>query len=301
MKENTIVHNWTILFAIGLSMCSLGVSYAAAVDAGDVVNKISKTPDFIFTKEYEDDLKIYLLEGTIDENNMLLPVCKDTVQPLEAYSEHNYKTLNISGAEAFNLSDFTGGKVSFAVNYRMTGNKNREEASEAGTGVCDLGNIPFFFSGEEPYWRLGNHNGAWGIGTPDIGIPRKIYELLPDYIADLHGFNTITSYKNGMVRGTVTIGKLLSHTAETAEINLSSLELPDKINRGIIANGEKSSALEIMADYYFSAPLALNPKTDEDIPAVSDKAVFSDLFTDRLRIQGKITLKIRVKVIHDID
>ncbi|MGB8454829.1 MAG: hypothetical protein WCD89_21185 [Anaerocolumna sp.] len=299
MKRNNIIHNWIVLLILGFSMCSLCVCYAAVVDTGTVTNKKSEAMDFIFSKEYEDDFKVKLIADSAYGNSFDLIHSKNTSSPLEAYMDYNHMILNISGVEAFDLTDFVNGNVNLAIDYRMIEDKN-SNGTNVLVGVYDLGNIPFFLSGDDPYWRIGNNNGVWGIGIPDIGIPDEVYKLTPENLTGFCGYNTITTYKQRVLKGTITIGKFLSCQDNTIDINLSSLGLSDEINRKIIANGEKSSTLEIMANYYFSIPFEVNQETSEDI-AGSSGAISYDLLSNHPRVQGKITLKKRIKVIHDME
>ena len=71
------------------------------------------------------------------------------------------------------------------------------------------------------------------------------------------------------------------------------------MNQEIIAKNEKSSTLEILANYYFGVPVILDQKTSEAFLRPT-KALDYDLLTSLPQIQGKITLRIRVKVLHDI-
>ncbi|QHQ60064.1 hypothetical protein Ana3638_04115 [Anaerocolumna sedimenticola] len=145
MKGNNLIHNWVILFVIVLSMCSLCVSYAATVDADTDFNK-SNGINYIFSEDHSDDFKIKLLSNGKDMD-LLNNIRQDIGYPLEAYIEHNYKTLDISGVEAFNLGDFNNGLVNLAIDYRLTREKNKKPSQSAKVGIYDLGSIPFFIPG----------------------------------------------------------------------------------------------------------------------------------------------------------
>ncbi len=298
MKGRNIFHNWITLMVVGLFMCSLYVSYAAAVVTDPVRKDQSKGTAFTFMEDHED-FKLEITSDTVKSDNTDEKEKHKTSSELDAFLEYNKRTLNINGTEALNMEDFLDGSVSLGVSYGL-----RAESAAAGTediskGVCDLGNIPFFLSGDEPYWRIANKNGAWGIGIPDTGIPDEIYKLMPENINGLLGYNTIKSYKDGVIRGTVSIGSFLSEYTESPIINLSTLGLSGKINQEITANNEKFSTLEILANYYFGVPVILDQKTSEAFLRPT-KAMNYDLLTSLPQIQGKITLRIHVKVLHDI-
>jgi hypothetical protein len=317
MKGNKLIHNWVILLLTGLSLCCLGIGYAVRADADPVKENIPSTPSFIFSRENDEDFKLKLVYNQAREKAA-------SGAPLEAYMDYDNKTLRISGAEAFDLTDFIHGSVSLAIDYRMTKDRHRQNTSQVTPGVYDLGNVPLFLTREDPYWRIVNKGGAWGIGLPDIGIPESIYQLIPENISGLLGYNTITSYKKGVLKGTVSFGNYslrgnlvpkgeamsqenlnslendLQNSDKTPEINLSSLELPEKLNQEILSSGQKASILEIVANYYFSVPIGLDHKTSDDIRNPSSAAAY-DILTGQPQIQGKITLRTLVKVVHDIE
>ncbi len=297
MRDTDIIHNWIILFVIGLGMCSLCVGYAASADTGAGKGTGIKVLGYAFTKEYEDDFSIKLRSDLAKDNTA---DSTSGVNPLEAFIEYNYKTLNISGVESFGLRDFINGKVNLAIDYRMIRDKDRDGAGDAQTGTYDLGNIPFFLSGDKPYWRLVNRNGAWGIGIPELGIPEEIFKLIPENLTGLSGYNNIRIDPKGVVKGTITIGRFPSVSGAVPEINLSSLKLSDAMNREIMANREEYSILEIMANYYFSVPFGLDRETSDTLldPA---GAVNYILLAEFPQVQGKVTLKTQVKVIHEIE
>ncbi len=298
MKGRNIFHNWITLLVVGLFMCSLYVSYAAAVVTDPVRKDQSEGTAFTFMEDHED-FKLEITSDKVKTDNTDEKEKHKSGSVLDAFLEYNKRTLNINGTEALNMKDFLDGTISLGVSYGI-----RADGIAAGTeyisrGVCDLGNIPFFLSGDEPYWRIANKNGAWGIGNPDTRIPQELYKLIPENINGLLGYNTIKYCEDGIIRGTVSIGRFLTEDTKSPVINLSSLELSEKVNQQIVANNEKSSILEILVNYYFSVPVILNQKTSETFLHPT-KALDYDLLTSLPQIQGKITFRIHANVIHDI-
>lgn len=324
MKGYKLIHNWVILLITGLSLCCLGIGYAVRADADPVKEHMPPAPSFIFSKDSDQDFNLRLVYNLAGEKSASDTVSKiEKNGSLDAYMNYDSKTLGISGAEAFDLTDFINGLVSLAIDYRMTKDEPGQNTSQVTPGVYDLGNIPLFLTREAPYWRIVNKGGAWGVGLPDIGVPDAIYKLMPENISGILGYNTITSYSKGVLKGTVSIGNYSlreDHASEgqatpqenlsfgydlqtlkkTQEINLSSLGLPEKINQEILSSGQKASFLEVVANYYFSVPIGLNRKTSDEIQNPS-KAAGYDLLTGQPQIQGQITLRTLVKVLHDIE
>lgn len=301
MKGWGIFHHWAALFVPGIFACTLYAVYAAAVTAAPAEKKVPVKDTFVFSKEYEDDFNLQLItDGYTGKNE--IPVYSKTCSPLEAFMEYSDKTLSISGTEAFNMEKFLSGSARISISYRMEEDSFGAEPRKAGEEIYDLGNVPFFLTGEEPYWRIANKNGSWGTGVPDIGIPDEVYRLLPQNITGLLGYNTVTSFTDGVLKGSVTIGQFLSRSLKLKSrvINLSSLKLPKGMNEEILAGGETGSILEIMANYYFSVPLILNQEENQEIkqPSLEDSY---NLLRNCPGIQGKITLRMYVQVLNDMN
>ncbi len=239
------------IFVIGIS--SIGVNYTALASSNLIVtNETINNIDFNFESEYEDDFKVKFHNNTVNK--------QETSEELEATIDNSEKILNITGMEAVDKSDLLSGERSIQIDYRLAATDLDNGVLLVGGEVYDLGIIPFVLSKDEPYWKICNQNGSWGIGVPEIGIPKVVYELLPDSLGELHGYNTFTSYEDGVVKGTLTIKQLVPDKNTSPKINLTGLKLSDELNLEIVANELSSSTLVIMANYNFVVPFALEVK-----------------------------------------
>jgi hypothetical protein len=161
--------------------------------------------------------------------------------------------------------------------------------------IAEIGEVPLTLSADEPYWRICNENGSWGIGIRGIGIPEVIYQLLPDRVYGLKGINysgiqteenskEYGNYKNKIV--------LLQRTPveERQSIPLTGLQLPKDIISQITADRVSQSKLEIMANYTFMIK----------VPYGNTSREFINCKENPLWIKGKVTIRYGVDVIHDI-
>lgn len=304
MKARKRFHRLISLLLISF-MYSLYIGFAAPVITNSQDGEQLSCGIFSFAKENTEDFKLEIIrnraredfrnEGETDKRNI----------SLDAYLEWNKKTLSVSGTEAVDLKAFLDGSVSLSISYVLKRDSVVKEEgvtalADIAAEVCDLGNIPFFLSVDEPYWRIVGKSGAWGIGVPGIGIPDEIYKLIPSSISGLLGYNTIKSYEKGKLSGTVSIGSFLNEeTSLPSVIYLSNFGLPREINREIVSSGEKYSVLEIVANYYFSVPVLFNQKAGSDYFNTA-KALDYTFYKTLPKIQGKITFRNQIKVIHDI-
>jgi len=261
-----------LIFATVIGISSLGVSSETSSQSEQELEKVTTCAmDYISPSENEDYyFKLSLLDNTAGAKN-----AASTVAELDATITKTGNTLYLSGMEPIAMSKLQSGDTSISMEYRFLDTDIPSDLLLDSEGTQDLGMIPFELSVDEPYWRISNINGQWGIGNIETAITSVVYELLPKNLGEMHGYNNITPYKKEAKIGTITIKQLVPITKGITEINLSSLGLSEEINQKIIANDVKSSSLEIMANYNFSVPFSL-------------------------QVQGKATLIMYVNVIHDV-
>lgn len=242
---------WIIAGIVVIGILSLGTSYGAWANAHTIVHNVNtKALNFLFSSEYEDDFSILLDYA-------------DKSEKLDAIITNSGKTLKVSGMEAVDMDEILSGEASIRIEYRMEASDYQKGLLSTADEVYDLGIIPFELSLDEPYWKICNQYGSWGIGEPNIGIPPAVVDLLPESLGDLHGYNSVVSNNNGIVHGTITIRQLNPDKVEEPVIDLTSLKLSDEINLEIADNELESSELEIKANYNFSIPLVIEQSSSK--------------------------------------
>ncbi len=239
-SEKRILLGMTMFGILGLSL-----SYSSWANAYEIVHNVStRAFNFLFASEYEDDFKIMIDYG-------------DRSERLDAFITNTGKTLNVSGMEPVEMDKILSGEADIRIEYRLEAADLEKGLLSVAEESYDLGIIPFTISAEDPYWKICNSNGSWGIGEPETEVPEAVIDLLPKSLGELHGYHTLVSRENGMIKGTITIRQTKPCTSTAPEIDLTSLKLPDELNRQIAANDLESSKLVIMANYNFSIPLIL--------------------------------------------
>jgi len=271
MRYMRIYKKCILIFATVIGISSLGVNSATSIDSNQGLHNVTtKDKEYIFASEYEDYFKLSLVDNSTDKTNTA-----STAAQLDVTITNIENTLFLSGMEPFAMSELLSGVVSLSMEYKLVDFDLQNGLLLDTDEAQDLGNIPFQLSVEEPYWRISNKNGQWGIGNTETLIPNVVSELLPKSLVELRGYNNISSYKNGVAIGTISIKQLVPIMNEVPEINLSSLGLSEEINQKIIANDVKSSSLEIMANYNFRVSFGI-------------------------QVQGVATVRMYVNVIHDL-
>jgi hypothetical protein len=293
MKGKSGFRNWFFILALGFSMYSLAVSYAASISADDIpTSESSKTACYRFAEEYDSDFGIKLHRNSLSSN------AQKAVETLEAYFTYDDKILKIDGVEAFDISDLLSGNANIAIKYRMETKEENKEAVTIDKTEIDLGVIPFFLSNEELYWRIYNGNGAWGVGDKNIGRPAILDKLIPRSIDNLHGYNLINEGNTKELKATIILKESEITENGNTKISLSSLNLPIEITHQLTANNAKYSTLEVIANYYFSVPFEfVLDKTHNTLDFKN--ATGSNLFLSQSQIQGVVTLKKFIKLIND--
>jgi hypothetical protein len=270
-----------LILTIALSVCSSSVSAAGHQD--------TETPDFVFSYHEDEDFALKIKNMNTGKEEQL-----DTQI---AYTD---KILEITGLEPFSLEKLQNGTADLEIYYSLEETHTEEttidfyEKLENRTGIVEIGEIPFTLSEDEPYWRICNENGSWGIGIRGIGIPEVIYQLLPENMNGLkgisyNGIQTQENLKNSKYKNKIV---LIQQTPveEKQSILLTDLKLPGNIMQQITANKVYQSKLEIMANYIFKIK----------IPSKDINTDLNNCNENSLWINGKVTIRYTVDVKHDI-
>jgi hypothetical protein len=251
MRHKGNYKKWVLLCATTIGISSLGVSYAAWSNSNVMIGNVTtKTMDFLFSTEEEFKIKLV--------NNAAFTRGESASEDLDAIVTSTGKTLTISGMEAVDMSKLVSGEASITIDYSLKAADSKNGLISVADGMYDLGTIPFELSSDKTYWKIWNDNGSWGSGDPELMIPEAAFELLPKSLGDLHGYNSITANKNGVIKGTITIKQLTPSITVIPTIKLTSLKLSDEMNQQIAANELDTSNLEIKANYNFSVPFILD-------------------------------------------
>lgn len=269
-----------LILTIALSACSFSVSAARHQD--------TRTPDFIFSSNEDADIALKIKDMNTGREDQL-----------ETQITYTDKTLEITGLEPFSLEKLQNGTTGLEIYYNLIDSHTEEKPIDSygkienREDISEIGEVILTLSEDEPYWRICNENGSWGIGIRGIGIPEVIYQLLPENVNSLKGINyrgiqteknlrSNNNYKSKIV--------LIQQTPvdKTKSISLRDLQLPADIIRQITANNNYQSNLEIMANYTFKIK-------------VPSKDINTDLNKgNSLWIKGKVTIRYAVDVKHDI-
>jgi hypothetical protein len=231
-----------------IGLCGMGTSYASWVNAHSIVQNMStKKMDFMFTSGYDDDFSIKL-----DYNPEAVTGSAITSEKLDAMVKNTGKTLTVSGMEPVDMKKLLSGEAFLNIEYQLKTSDINNGLLSVADGTYDLGVIPFKLSVDEPYWKICNENGNWGVGETEDSIPKAAYDLIPESLGELHGYNTVKSNQNGIVLGSILIKQLKPVTIVNPTIDLTSLKLSDEMNLEIAPNQTGTSNLEIMANYNFN-------------------------------------------------
>lgn len=269
-----------LILTIALSVCSTSVSAARHQD--------TKMPDFIFSSEEDADFALNLIDMNTGQE-----------EQLETQITYTDKVLRITGLEPFSLEELQNGSAGLEIYYSIvqsnTDENQRDTLLKNMEGNTKIGEVVLTLSEDEPYWRVCNENGSWGIGIRDIGIPEVIYGLLPDKVYGLEGINYSSiqtpkeSMNNSEYKSKIV---LLQNTPieEEKTILLADLQLPENVMKQITANEVHKSNLEIITNYTYKIKIPLDGTS-------------TNLYNSKknpLWIEGKITIRYTVEVNHDI-
>jgi hypothetical protein len=266
-----------LLLVLSLSVFSLNGSQAACLKE----NQRTETTGLLeqnlyYFAENLEEFQIKAIYRNKDNDTTL----KSREYNLSAFITPNMNQIDISGVEPVLLKDFLCNTLNLEIDYsiikvdlqkkEVKWNKNELEKQN--------GSINLILSEQDPYWRISNQNGVWGVGIPNIGIPQMIKEILPKKLEDVRIEYSSEIGKVNILNGKITLLSPEDSTYEFSNINLSDLKLSKQLNQQIIKNQVGSSDLEIIANYDFSIPIE----------------------KEKLSIKGTVTFAIYIRVIHDI-
>lgn len=270
-----------LILTIALSVCSFSVSAARHQD--------TRTPDFIFSSHEDADISLKIKDMNTGRE-----------EQLETQITYTDKILEITGLEPFSLEKLQNGTAGLEIYYSLAESHTEEkpinsyEKTENREGIVEIGEIPLILSEDEPYWRICNENGSWGIGIRGIGIPEVVYQLLPENINGIKGisYNGIQTQENiknnGNYKNKIVLLKQ-TPVEEKQSILLTDLQLPENIIRQITADKIYQSKLEIMANYTFKIK----------VPSKDINTDLNNCSENSLWIKGKVTIRYAVDVKHD--
>lgn len=279
---NKLRYQLPLILTIALSVCSLSVSAARHQD--------TRTPDFIFSSHEDTDISLKIKDMNTGRE-----------EQLETQITYTDKILEVTGLEPFSLEKLQNGTAGLEIYYSLAESHTEEkpinsyEKTENRERIVEIGEIPLTLSEDEPYWRICNENGSWGIGIRGIGIPEVIYQLLPENINGIKGisYNGIQTQENIKYNGNYKNKIVLlkeTPVEEKQSILLTDLQLPENIIRQITADKVYQSKLEIMANYTFKIK----------VPSKDINMDLNNCSENSLWIKGKVTIRYAVDINHDI-
>ncbi|MGI6733055.1 MAG: hypothetical protein ACOX4J_02595 [Anaerovoracaceae bacterium] len=231
----------------------LGVSYAAYTNILTVETDIATgSMRFEFTDIEEEGAIV----GVRDKNG--------NIRKLDANIEYDGKSLRITDMEAIPMSMLEDGDMELHILYAVKATEGQSilraaELCEKDEARSIIGKIPFKLTTGTPQWSIEGDSKSLGSGTEGLdGIPKIVYDLLPDDLGDFRVHHTlaINESKNRM-EGTIVLEqmepcKLLAD----GSLSLSDFDLPEEIYEEIGA--ESNLRLSLQGCYGFEIPLVLD-------------------------------------------
>jgi len=237
---------WLLLpLLIGLADIS-GLS-AAEAKYSSLKQQPKGSTEYVFYTDGEESINLQLIHQATTENKI--------PQSIEAYYTYEKDMISFDGTEAVLTNLLEQGRAWLGIKYCLKTNKTAEQPE---AGIDTLGRLSMKLSDKEPYFRIINERGSWGIGTTGVLITEEIYRLLSESIDDF----TVQNYfmlNRGNYEGLLTLYKAgsLTEGEEVIEsiIPLEKLGLSEKLINEIQQSSQEYSTLELIATYDFSLKL----------------------------------------------
>lgn len=232
-----------LLFPLLTGLAYFSSISGVGVKANSLKLQSEGSTEYVVYTDKEEDINLQLIYQATTENK--------SPQSIEAYYTYGRDMISFDGTEAIPVKLLEQGSARLGIKYqlRLTGMEGKQE-----TGINTLGSLSMNLSDKEPYFKIMNDKGSWGIGTADVSLTGKIQKLLPE---SLDGFLVRNSFmlNKGIYEGLVTIYKTEDMAEAEKSIPLKSLGLTEKIISEIQQSGQEYSMLELLASYNFTLPL----------------------------------------------
>lgn len=252
-----------LLFGISILLYGLNDKITALAYPPESHDK-SSISTFEFLDEYEYTIKE--VNGLSLDNIMKIQK-DDTFSSNEIEGFKNVKTdeLAIDCMEAIDMRRLFDGDSAIWIDYKgkyQGKNLGMElieneviDFEEEFQDITKIGVISLYSAGKEPYFRISNMKATIGIGTKNISIPSKIYELTPIEVSDFNVYSLVKKIGNNYIEGSIIIisDKITSSLIDN--ISLKDLNLQKEHLLTISKENTVNSTLEIVKNYVFKIPL----------------------------------------------
>lgn len=283
-----------LIFGISILLYGLNDKLTALANPPEALNK-SSISTFEFLDEYEYTIKE--VNGlSLDNIRKILKDDTFSTYEIEAFKNVSTNKLVIDSMEAINMKRLFDGDsaiwIDYKGKYQGMGQKENEvidlevEAEE----FKRIGVVSLYAVGKEPYFRISNMEATIGIGTKDLSIPSKVYELTPIEVSDFNVYSSVKQLDN-YIEGSIIIisDKIASSLID--EISLNEFKLEEEHLRTISGENVTNSTLEIVKNYVFKIPL-LGIIKNEEFAFELEQEGYNTL------IEVEIPLRYKVQVNH---
>ncbi|BCJ96705.1 hypothetical protein acsn021_42740 [Anaerocolumna cellulosilytica] len=227
---------WLLLsLLIGLADIS-GLS-ATGAKAGSLKLQPRDSSEYVFYTDGEESINLQLIHQATAENQ--------SPQSIEAYYNYGKDIIGFDGTEAILTSLLEQGRAQLGIKYYFKTNKIVEKPE---AGIDTIGSLTMKCTDKEPYFRIINEKGSWGVGTDGVILTEEIKRLLPESIEGFTVQNYFMRNKN-KYEGILTLSKAGNQAEEENTISLKELGLSKKIMEEIQQSGQVYSTLELLATY----------------------------------------------------
>lgn len=186
---------------------------------------------------------------------------------LEYFALDYDNPLEVFVTEAVNMNDKSSNSIGIQLKLAINELEKKDLRYDEKKIIGDLGEVTIRRNLAEPYWKLSDKTQVIGVGTKGLGIPSKLYELIPRDIKanikySIEFFEDNTSQLD-LYMIFDDIDNIYKEEIKLNQIGLSK-EYFDRMNHGF----EKS--LHLVANYDFAIPITYKLE-DEKISLILDE------------------------------
>jgi hypothetical protein len=284
-----------LLFGICILLYGLNDKLTALAYPPESLEK-SSIRTFEFLDEYEYTIKEV---SGLSLNDIMKIQKDDTFSSYEIDGYKNVRTneLMIDCMEAIDMASLFDGNSAICIDYK--GQYFGVELKENDIGLEDesgdyikIGVISFYSTKKEPYFRISNEEASIGIGTKNISMPSKVYELTPVEVSEFSVYSYVKQVNNNYIEGSIIIMGEKIKGSLIEKISLKALNLQEEHVNSIKGKNTEYSTLEIVKNYVFKIPLNTTIKDEKFIFDLNQEG-YNTL------INVELPLRFQVRVNHE--
>lgn len=231
----------------------------------------------------KDNIETYLLNNKNHDKDWTSSGNIDSYE-LEKFTTVTGNTLELRLVEAVNMNNKNENSFCLLLKVKIKDEDRIElmNSIKYTNELISIDKISLLKDFHEAYWKLSSKEEVIGVGIKDLGIPTKLYDLIPKEINAELFYRVVEADDDGLGLD-IYINFTDIRASYRKEIELSEIGLAKEYYERMAQNTDKN--LHTVANYNFDIPLILSINNNKV------KLKLSEIMDNTIRIKGSLPLE----------